>query len=402
MSQGDMLKKMPLQQLRTKIDQAPDAFQKSAHLWDIQLVIDAYVPKVVNAKQVNGQALQVFMKDQLEKFGERPKVKALQLEPIIQDLEKAQADLLNWHEQMERWTFPCNFREERELLYGYVKQFRTAAAEAKRHTDALVGLIQEEKMAKTHVADRWRKNRDKIRKWLEEVNVPVCVAKVCGDALQNESVKAEDVGITLAYASPCEPAEIAMQSYASPFHITATRVATEEKPMTELEKIMLRLFQDNKSNALVKMGEAKKAMIRDSRSSAITTIDYATPMQELIKGNKVLEAAGIVKDLRCMVITSWSQSFDLSQAAAPFRGHPMFLTLFVGKAIVTLLPDELVQKQPNIHEYVILRDKGDLMSIMSLDSASLIRTHNMIFKRFFFDECMMIYMEREIENNYEN
>ena len=339
---------------------------------------------MVDVKQVNGQALQVFMKEQLEKFGDRPKVQALQLEPIIRDLEKAEADLLNWHAMMERWTFPCNFREERELLYGHVKQFRTAAAEAKRHTDALVGLIQEEKMAKTHVADKWRKNRDKIRRWLEEFQVPVSVAKVCGEVLQNESGKtAEECGITLAIPSPCEPAEVVMQSYSTSFLITATRVATEDQPMTELEKIMLRLYQDNKTNAVVKMAEAKKAMIRDSRSSAITTIDYETPMQELIKGNTVLESAGIVQGLRCMVITSWCQSFDLSIAAAPFRGHPMFLTLFVGKAIVTVLPAELVQKQPNIHEYVTLRDKGDLMSIMSLDSASLIRTHNMIFKGFF-------------------
>ena len=153
---------MIVHQLRDEIAGAPDTFARSAHLWQMQRVLDVYVPKVVVSTNVNDVDLQAFLELQLNKFGDKQKAHSLNLQPVIANLAVTKAELNKWRDGVEKWTFPCDFDAERKELFMLCAKYENAPDEAQRHTDALEGLVEEDKARKVQGADRWRKGREKI------------------------------------------------------------------------------------------------------------------------------------------------------------------------------------------------------------------------------------------------
>lgn len=359
------LQKLSNKDLRSAIEEAPATFENSASFWNMQLHIDVYVQGVVSSRRVGDEDLENFLRSSLAKFGDMPKVAALRLQPVIDSLESAKKALNDWHKTVESWQFPCDFEQERTQLFQHVAVWRKNATEAERHVAALQGLLQEHKAQTSRNADAWRKGRDRIRKWLEEDGVLPCIARVAGDLLQSKYKDPASVGVTLHYQPLPEIQEFGKDTFTKPLLLVEpAEVNDTNQWFSNLVQQVKAFFGANKTTAVSKMAESVKVMYRDRRNSAIATMDNAQKLDFKEPGTD--EDVFDHPTLRTIVFSSFDLICDVTLSANPFRGVPLFLTQYVGSSLLILLPDEVVSKNLNLHDYLAALDPAGLNKLIAL------------------------------------
>ena len=173
-----------------------------------------------------------------------------------------------------------------------------------------------------------------------EAGVPDCVARNAGDLLHGLAHEPALAGIKKATDAPTigkDALEVA--GYRTSWIMHA---ATPPDQRMVLENAFNKYFEDNKDEAQAMMAMCRWKMEKEQRNSTVGTID----VKEQIDFTKTTPAFRIVEGLRTIVTTMWQNTVDTSLSAWATRGHPQFLTLFAGAAVVTDLPPDVIEPEP--------------------------------------------------------
>jgi len=354
-------RKKKLKRLLKEIMAAKSTYKKSAHLWIARTTVLKYI-KLRLDEQVNGKPLLKFLQKGQDKHGTVERVRALDLPGIIDRMAKAKGAIEKWQEGIDKWTFPCAFNAHRAELMKHVSSFVDAVAEARCHTEALTGMITENKSCKAKAADVWRKGRDKYRKWFEEWQIPPAFSKVCADLLYSLYQKPESCGVTLVYDSPVEPeGEYKFDTFNSPFLVdSATKKSDAE--CTYLQLAIRTLHQANQAEAVDKMRGCTRKMSKDDLDSAAGTFDSKAPWKfEQPIGTPFFE----VLPLKLHITTTWTLRVPLDLGSCPLRGHPNFLMSACGLWCVVVLPSRVVLEQADFVSWFDSLELGELQKFPS-------------------------------------
>ena len=273
---------------------------------------------LVSCEKVQGRKMEDFLSAIISRFGERPKVKSLDLASLKEQLQKAQQGIDNWTAKVDNWKFPVEFDPLRAELFRFSDSWSSACVEARQHVSALQGLLKDARKTKTKKGDVWRKGRNKAKGYFEDWGMPKAVARVCADKLWAVSHPPSEAEIELPNA--CEDVSLDsldIEDFMAPFFVGSE----SDKPVdnqSHLAKQIQTFAEKHHNIMLVRKGEAAKTMSRDKRNVAFGTIDNAC---EISFGNAEddLVLTNLVPKCRTLVTVYYHNACNPTIAAQPCR-----------------------------------------------------------------------------------
>ena len=340
-----------LKEMKRGIDKQPEKFQKSAYGFRAGVWCKAYIDLSISSQTYEKEPLMKFIQNCQQTYGAQERVKALKLDDVHASMAATKNELTQFRDAIDSWSFPVNCVEKRSTLHARIVAWKAACAEAKCHTEALSGMLQEEKEVETAVADKRRKQRDQIRDGLLERNVSKAIAKVTADKLQSSVVDPASIKITLAYDSPGVPRTDSSLAEVSdkPFIVKYVSGAQQRNG---LEAYTAKLYEEKKEQICNKMADTKTEMSKSGLGKATTTFDAPGTQFFACKDDGVTRVSAEVESLRSTATCSWTGCSDCSLESWPLFAHPMWLTQYVGNSVITVLPPDMISKTQDVDEYL--------------------------------------------------
>ena len=90
-----------MKQLKKDIEEGPDSFAKSAHMFTMQEIMKEFMKKEVAHHDIQGVGIIEYFADALQKHGGEIKIKRLSLEDVVNAMKTRKSELEEFTKSMD-------------------------------------------------------------------------------------------------------------------------------------------------------------------------------------------------------------------------------------------------------------------------------------------------------------
>jgi len=295
--------------------------------------------------EVEGKAVDTWLVESLEAVGTVPKIRGLKLADLKSKHLAAQQAITTYVGTLDDLEFPLEFDEHRDKFVKLAGAYSSAWKAILRVKASVSETASESSQNESKQKIDWRSCREKYRGYFIKRGVPPAMAKVMADLLYSIGKPPKDVGINIEYQSPLCSIQDGSDAAAmrQPFMVKFSS-NEDHTQKGHFENILGQLYLENKTAAVNNMRECLQIMRAPTASMNCTFGSIAnTSALELnpawLKNETWFDP---VTGLRQAVWASNTECCDISVEAWPWTGPPCVLTMYVGRAVVTVVPSEVV------------------------------------------------------------
>ena len=292
-----------------------------------------------------------------EKVKSRPSIVHYPIAESLAIMKKAYDTLVQFKSDVDAWVPTLNFGSHRDTLYKYEDAYKVAFAETIEYRD----IIQQVKaVTVAEKASHSRKQRLHRDKYVElfavkgETVSPPPISKVCGDALFQRIEKPGSLGISVHYHGPIldtnglsDPA-----CWAHPrLLLPVTDIKDEDKTHWHTE--CAKRIEENYDALMAKSNESIQTMSTNGAPGGCGSIAaahaFAWNPDGATDDQLVFKCPG---DVRMPVLTYTCGRAFFAYKYFAYRLHSMFIHVFSGTCVITLLPHHMVADSPNMLSFM--------------------------------------------------
>jgi len=273
---------------------------------------------------------------------------------IIADVNVATTsldELKAFVETATKWKTPFDLDHSKREFEKLLSKYKEARSEIENHRESIQEVSDEAEQNKLDGRKTWYRMRNKVQGFLaDDHNVCAALARPGADLLYATAVKPGTAKVEWTYASETfsKGSFPVDELFSCPRYLQGPTFGGDGKDINHWAGELEQLRSQNVGIIDTRVGECLADIQEKGSQFSYGTVELQTEF----KWNPELSTAFNAVTVRTMVFVKEIYCANISVNAFPIIGHPHFLGVIRGRALVVVAPPEVVSKHLDLHAFV--------------------------------------------------